>query len=73
VKTPSNNGEKTTRFQPGNPGGPGRPAGSRNTASLMLDQLADGEAEGIFAQVIASARGGDMKVIGPHWVVRFDC
>jgi hypothetical protein len=28
---------------------------------LVLDQLADGEAEGIFAQVVASARGGDMK------------
>lgn len=58
---PFNNGEKTGRFGHGNPGGPGRPAGSRNTASLMLDQLADGEAQGIFAQVVAAARGGDMK------------
>ena len=63
MKTQSNNGRKSGphRYKLGNPGGPGRPQGSRNTASLVLDQLADGEAEGIFAQVVASARGGDMK------------
>ena len=61
ARKPSKNGRKTGRFTPGNPGGPGRPQGSRNTASLVLDSLADGEAEAIFAQVVASARGGDMK------------
>ena len=63
AKTQSKNGQETGphRYKPGNPGGPGRPQGSRNSASLVLDQLADGEAEGIFAQVVASARGGDMK------------
>ena len=49
------------RFAPGNPGGPGRPQGSRNAASLMLDRLADGEAAEILANVIAKAKDGDLK------------
>ena len=60
---PSKNKPKSgpSRFAPGNPGGPGRPQGSRNAASLMLDRLADGEAEAILAQVVARAREGDLK------------
>jgi len=50
-----------SRFAPGNPGGPGRPQGSRNAASLMLDRLADGEAQAILADVMAKAKGGDLK------------
>jgi hypothetical protein len=58
------NGPKTakqTRFAPGNPGGPGRPEGSRNAATLILDQLADGQAEGILKDVLDRAAGGDMR------------
>ena len=33
------------RFEKGNPGGPGRPRGSRNVANIMLDQVAEGPAE----------------------------
>lgn len=51
----------SSRFAPGNPGGPGRPQGSRNAASLMLDQLADGEASEILARVISKAKAGDLK------------
>lgn len=74
----TNNGEKTQLrgrpFAPGNPGGPGRPEGSRNKATLMLDQLADGEAEPILQQVMAQARDGDLKaaelVLSRAWPAR---
>lgn len=58
----SKNGRKTSSgaFKPGNPGGPGRPAGSRNKATLMLDHLAGSEGAAVLQAVIASAKGGDM-------------
>jgi ethanolamine utilization microcompartment shell protein EutS len=52
---------KSTQFRPGNPGGPGRPAGSRNRASVLLDQIADKEAEAILRKVIEAAREGDQR------------
>jgi hypothetical protein len=52
---------KPNRFQPGNPGGPGRAEGSRNTATLILDAMADGEAEKVLRQVLDAAKGGDLK------------
>ena len=60
---PSNNGDKSAdgRFQPGNPGGPGRPAGSRNKATLALDALADGDAEAILQKQIEMAKDGDQR------------
>lgn len=59
---PSKNGRKTSSgtFKPGNPGGPGRPAGSRNKATLMLDHLAESEGAAVLQAVLASAKGGDM-------------
>ena len=36
-------------FAPGNRSGKGRPVGSRNKTTLMLEQLLDGEGEAIFA------------------------
>lgn len=59
----SNNGRKSGKhlFGPGNPGGPGRPSGSRNKASLIADALADGELEGIVRSVIEDAKAGDPK------------
>lgn len=74
---PTNNGQKSkknTRFAPGNPGGPGRPQGSRNAATLILDQLADGEAGDILRRVVAEARGGDMRaaemILSRAWPAR---
>jgi uncharacterized protein DUF5681 len=60
---PTKNGEKSndTRFQTGNPGGPGRPAGSRNKASVLLDQLAEGEAEDILRKQVEKAKEGDQQ------------
>jgi hypothetical protein len=47
-----------TRFKPGNPGGPGRTVGSRNRASVLLDQLADDEAEALFKSTLDAAKEG---------------
>lgn len=62
TREPTKNGKQSTatRFKPGNPGGPGRPAGSRNKATVMLDQLAEGEAPELLRTVLTSAKGGDM-------------
>ena len=54
--------QQGTRFQKGQSGNPrGRVEGSRNKATLLLDKLADAEAEAIQRQVIAAAKGGDLK------------
>jgi hypothetical protein len=60
---PSNNGEKTAdgRFKAGNPGGPGRSAGSRNKATLVLDQIADDAGKAILEMMVEAAKGGDMR------------
>lgn len=58
----SNNEKKGPRpFQPGNRHGRGRPAGSRNRATLLLDQLAAGEGENILKKVLEKAQEGDLK------------
>ena len=46
--TPNKNGQKSDKrqpdgtFAPGNPGGPGRPEGSLNKATLAVQELLDG-------------------------------
>ena len=74
---PSKNGKKTGgdgRYQPGNPGGPGRPAGSRNRASVMLDRMADDDAKAILQSQIEKAKEGDGKaaemILARVWPVR---
>lgn len=59
---PSKNGSKTGGggFKPGNPGGPGRPSGSRNKATVILDRIAEGEGGEVLQAVLSSAKGGDM-------------
>jgi hypothetical protein len=59
----SNNADKPRGrpFEPGNSGGPGRPAGSRNKATLVLDALADGEAEAVLKTTIEKAKEGDLR------------
>jgi len=58
---PTKTGRKPNgRFGPGNRGNPnGRPAGSRNKASLLLAELIDNEGEGIVRAMIEAAKGGD--------------
>ncbi len=51
-------------FQPGQSGNPrGRPAGSRNAATRVIEALLDGEAEAITRKAIDAALGGDMVAI----------
>jgi hypothetical protein len=47
------------RFEKGHPGGPGRPRGSRNIKNIMLDRIAEGEAETLVRKMIEIAAEGD--------------
>ena len=46
-------------FETGNKHGKGRPAGSRNKATLVLEALIDGEGESIVRALVTQARSGD--------------
>ena len=48
-----------SKFQKGNPGGPGRPRGSRNKMNLLLDEIAEGEAPRMVRRMIENANEGD--------------
>jgi uncharacterized protein DUF5681 len=74
---PTKNGEERAnsgRFQPGHPGGPGRPLGSRNRATVLLDELAEGKGQDLLNKVMDEALGGDMRaaeiVLQRIWPVR---
>ena len=57
---PSNTGRKADgRFAPGNRANPtGRPAGSRNKATLALEKLMVDDAEDVVKAMLAAAKGG---------------
>jgi hypothetical protein len=61
---PAQNGGRTARgrpFEPGGSGNPsGRPKGRRNKATMAMEELLDGEAEGLTRKVIERALEGDM-------------
>ena len=61
----SNNAEITrgSPFQPGNTYGKGRPAGSRNKATIALQALLEGEAEGIMRKAVEMALQGDTTAL----------
>ena len=67
-------GSAATQFKPGNPGGPGRRAGSRNKASLMLDKMAEADAGEILQSQIDKAKEGDARsaelILSRVWPVR---
>ena len=48
------------KFSPGNPG---RPAGARNKTSRAIEQLLDGEAEGLTRKAIELALAGDTTAL----------
>jgi hypothetical protein len=56
------------RGRPFKSGNPGRPPGSRNRVTQMLEQLAEGQAEQIFQKVKEGALAGDVPeaAAGPH-------
>lgn len=76
TETAPKNGNKSRGrpFEPGNPGGPGRPAGSRNAATLLLDQMAEGDAEAVLAKQLKLAKSGDQRaaeiVLARIWPAR---
>jgi Family of unknown function (DUF5681) len=48
-------------FRPGQSGNPsGKRKGARHRATILAEQLLDGEAEGLIRQVIQKAKQGDM-------------
>ena len=62
---PSKYGKKTAdgKFKPGNKHGTGRPHGSRNKASLAVEEMLEGEVEGLTRKAIDLAMGGDMQAL----------
>jgi hypothetical protein len=48
-------------FEAGHAGGPGRPAGSRNKATLALGNLADGDAKAILQKQLDKAKEDDAR------------
>ena len=51
----------STRWAPGQSGNPkGRPTGSCNRASLLLEHLIEGEGEAVVQALLAVAKGGDV-------------
>ena len=63
------------RFREGASGNPaGRRPGSRNRASLVLDALADGEAESVLQAMVERAKQGDLRaaefVLARAWPAR---
>jgi uncharacterized protein DUF5681 len=52
---------RSTRWAAGQSGNPrGRPSGSRNRASLLLEHLIEGEGEAVVRALLAAAKGGDV-------------
>ena len=51
------------RGRPFKPGNPGRPAGSKNKTTQMLEQLAEGQAEQLFQKVVDLALAGDVSCL----------
>ena len=53
---------RSTRWAAGQSGNPrGRPKGSRNRASLLLEHLIEGEGEAVVQVLLAAAKGGDVS------------
>ncbi len=65
MSKPSKNGRKTDdgKFAPGNRYGQGRPQGSRNKATVAVQELLDGEAEALTRKAIELAKNGDMAAL----------
>jgi hypothetical protein len=63
VTAPRKNAATTRRGKPFARGNPGRPAGSKNKATLALESLLAGEGEALTRKAIELALGGDATVL----------
>jgi hypothetical protein len=60
----ANHRKKTMQWQKGQSGNPaGRPCGSRNKTTMLMQNLLEGEAEAIARKAIEMAKDGDMAAI----------
>jgi hypothetical protein len=51
---------RKSRGRPFQPGNPGRPSGSKNKTTQVLEQLAEGQAEQLLRKVLEQALAGDV-------------
>jgi uncharacterized protein DUF5681 len=64
IMSESKNSKKTGhRFKRGNKHGRGRPEGSRNRATIALQELLDGEGEAITRKAVEMAKRGDIAAL----------
>ena len=49
------------KFEEGNPGGPGRPRGSRTLRRFIFDKIGEEAAETVVNKVVEAARNGDLR------------
>ena len=75
IKSGRKSGSEAIHFKPVNRAKPnGRPAGSRNKATVLLDQMAEGDATEILATVTTAAKAGDLRaaeiLLSRIWPVR---
>jgi hypothetical protein len=61
ITPPKQRGRPFSKGQSGNP--KGRPVGARNAATVLAEQLLDGEAEEIIRNVIKKAKQGDVTCL----------
>ena len=65
---------RKVRGRPFEPGNPGRPPGSKNKTTQVLEQLVEGQSEQLVQKAVALARAGDVAclrmVLDRVWPVR---
>ena len=54
---------KKARGRPFKPGNPGRPPGSKNRTTQIIEQLAEGQAEQLFQKVLELGHAGDVACL----------
>jgi hypothetical protein len=54
---------RKSRGRPFQPGNPGRPPGAKNRTTLIVEQLAEGQAEELVQKVIELAQAGDVSCL----------
>src|SRR4051812_8090530 len=55
--------QKNARGRPFKPGNPGRPPGSKNKTTAIIEQLVDGQAEQLVQKVMELAQAGDVSCL----------